>query len=73
VRISLTGESAHWVLVVADDGEGMEGSPDDCAQHGYGLTNMQERATAIGGTWHIETHKGKGTRVTVRLPRRNIP
>jgi signal transduction histidine kinase len=73
VRISLTGESAHWLLVVADDGDGMEGSPEDCAQHGYGLTNMQERATAIGGTWHIETHKGKGTRVSVRLPRRNIP
>jgi signal transduction histidine kinase len=34
---------------------------------------MQERATAIGGTWHIDTGKGTGTRVSVRLPRRNIP
>lgn len=73
VRISLTGEPAHWLLMVADDGQGMEGSPEDCAQHGFGLTNMQERATAIGGTWKIETHKGQGTRVCVRLPRRNIP
>ncbi len=73
VRISLTGEAAHWLLTVDDDGQGMEGSPDDCAQHGFGLTNMQERATAIGGTWHIQTRKGEGTRVCVRLPRRNIP
>lgn len=73
VRISLIGESAHWLLTVADDGQGMEGSPEDCAQHGFGLTNMRERATAIGGTWQIETGKGQGTRVRVRLPRRNIP
>ena len=77
VLISLVGEAAHWLLTVADDGRGMEGSPEDCAQHGFGLTNMRERATAIGGAWHIETHKGpgkdQGTRVWVRLPRRNIP
>ncbi len=73
VRISLIGDPAHWVLTVADDGQGMEGSPEDCAQHGFGLTNMRERAEAIGGAWHIETLKGQGTRVCVRLPRRNIP
>ncbi len=73
VRISLVGEAAHWLLTVADDGQGMEHSPDDSAEHGFGLTNMRERATAIGGTWHIETHQGEGTRVCVRLPRRNIP
>jgi signal transduction histidine kinase len=73
VRISLVGEAAHWLLTVVDDGEGMEGSPEDCAQHGFGLTNMRERAEAIGGTWQIQTTKGEGTRVCVRLPRRNIP
>jgi signal transduction histidine kinase len=73
VRISLVGEAAHWLLTVADDGRGMEDSPDDSAEHGFGLTNMRERATAIGGTWHIETQQGEGTRVCVRLPRRNIP
>jgi signal transduction histidine kinase len=73
VRISLIGEAAHWLLTVADDGLGMEDSPDDSAEHGFGLTNMRERATAIGGTWQIETQKGHGTRVCVRLPRRNIP
>jgi len=73
VRISLVGEQAHWLLTVADDGQGMEGSPEDCAQSGFGLTNMRERAESIGGTWRIETTKGQGTRVSVRLPRRNIP
>jgi signal transduction histidine kinase len=73
VRISLVGEASHWVLSVADDGQGMEASPEDCAQHGFGLTNMRERAEAIGGIWNIETTRGDGTRVCVRLPRRNIP
>ena len=72
VRISLVGEPTHWLLSVADDGAGME-TPDDCAEHGFGLTNMQERATAIGGSWHIDSQRGHGTRVSVRLPRRNIP
>ena len=73
VRISLVGEPAHWLLTVADDGQGMAGSPEDCAQHGFGLTNMRERAEAIGGIWAIQTTRGAGTRVCVRLPRRNIP
>jgi signal transduction histidine kinase len=73
VRISLVGEPTHWLLTVADDGDGMEASPEDCAQHGFGLTNMRERAEAIGGTWQIQTAKGQGTRVCVALPRRNIP
>ena len=73
VCISLVGEPAHWLLTVADDGQGMAGSPEDCAQHGFGLTNMRERAEAIGGIWAIQTTRGAGTRVCVRLPRRNIP
>jgi len=73
VRISLVGEAAHWLLTVADDGQGMAGSPEDFAEHGFGLTNMRERAEAINGIWQIESHHGQGTRVSVRLPRRNLP
>ena len=70
VRIAWVAESAHWLLCVEDDGAGMDDSPGRCAQQGFGLTNMRERANAIGGEWFIDSRTGLGTRVSVRLPRK---
>jgi signal transduction histidine kinase len=69
VKISLTSETAHWVLAIADDGRGMPSEPERCAQQGFGLNSMRERANAIGGVWHIDSAPGTGTRVSVRVPR----
>jgi signal transduction histidine kinase len=69
VRVSLTGEDAHWLLAVSDDGRGMQQQPEDHAQQGFGLTSMRERAQAIGGEWRIASGPGAGTRVSVRLPK----
>ena len=44
VRITMTDESAHWVLAVADDGRGMEQRPEYSAREGFGLTSMRQRA-----------------------------
>jgi signal transduction histidine kinase len=70
VRISMTDETAHWVLAVEDDGRGMEQRPEFYAREGFGLTSMRQRASAIGGEWQIESQPGAGTRVSVRLPKR---
>jgi signal transduction histidine kinase len=70
VYIVLTEESSHWSLTVRDDGRGMTLNPELYAQQGYGLTNMRERAGAIGGMFHIDSKPGEGTRVMVTLPRR---
>ena len=70
VHIQLHGETAHWLLRVEDDGAGLDESPGRCAQQGFGLANMRERANAIGGEWHIDSSAGAGTRVSVRLPRK---
>ena len=35
------------MLVIEDDGSGL---PPDSGQHGFGLTGMRERVTALGGT-----------------------
>jgi signal transduction histidine kinase len=72
VRVSLTGESAYWMLAVSDDGRGMQQQPEHCARQGFGLTSMRERAQAIGGEWKITSGAGAGTRVSVRLPRRRV-
>ena len=68
VRIGLQEGPTMWVLTVTDDGKGMEELSQYAAQ-GFGLTNMRERASAIGGQWRVHSKQGKGTQVVVSLPR----
>jgi signal transduction histidine kinase len=70
VRITMTEEDMHWILAVQDDGSGMEQCPELSAQRGYGLASMRQRAGAIGGEWQIQSEPGRGTRLSVRVPKR---
>ena len=62
----LAGRSDQEVaLAVQDDGEGFIAS---LGGKGHGLSNMQARAAALGGSLRIESTPGKGTRVLLSLP-----
>jgi signal transduction histidine kinase len=55
-------------LTIADDGIGFD--PAAVARDGHhGLANMPVRAAAIGGAFTIQSARGDGTRIIVRLPR----
>ena len=69
VKIALMTEAEHLVLSVSDDGCGMEQLPELYAQMGFGLANMRERAQAIGGIWLLDSDPGRGTQVSVRIPK----
>ena len=69
IRIVLIEESEDWILMVIDDGQGMDNVPELYAQQGFGLANMRERAETIGGHFEIQSRVGLGTQVIVRLPR----
>jgi len=69
VSISLVIDDHYLMLNIVDDGAGMEDLPDQCAQRGFGLNNMRERAQAIGGTWQIRSELRNGTQISVRLIR----
>lgn len=56
------GENLH--LAVTDDGRGF--SPEQV--RGLGLVIMRERAQQLGGSLHVDTAPGRGTRVSLRLP-----
>jgi two-component system sensor histidine kinase DesK len=47
---------------IADNGRGGVGD------HGNGLCGMRERAKALGGVLEIESRRGHGTRVSLRVP-----
>ena len=57
-------------ITVRDDGKGFDareaGSPD--ADSGFGLFSIRERLKSYNGSLQIESKKGKGTTVSVRLP-----
>jgi len=56
-------------LVVEDDGIGFEvGNGSGDVSGGLGLTGMRERAALLGGALEIESRKGKGTTILVRMP-----
>jgi len=67
VRITMSDQLEQWELAVADDGAGMEQSPELSARQGFGLSSMRQRANAIGGEWQIVSEPGRGTRVSVRM------
>jgi PAS domain S-box-containing protein len=57
-------------ITVRDDGKGFDareaGSP--AAENGFGLFSIRERLKSYDGSLQIESQKGKGTTVSVRLP-----
>ena len=54
-----------------DNGRGflLEATHADMESPHWGLVTMRERAAAIGGRCTIDTSPGRGTRVTVEVPR----
>jgi PAS domain S-box-containing protein len=71
VVITLKSDTDSVQMAVTDDGEGFAagsiGAPG--SRRGWGLTTMAERADAIGGFFRIESVPGRGTTVTVEVPR----
>ncbi|MBV2235571.1 MAG: type IV pili methyl-accepting chemotaxis transducer N-terminal domain-containing protein [Sterolibacterium sp.] len=72
VRVSIE-RGDNPVIRVEDNGRGFDTSQrrDDGDLH-VGLKIMRERAHRIGGQFTIESTLGKGTRVSLYLPRENL-
>jgi len=60
----------NLALAVADDGCGFEpGAVSGDGMH-FGLIGMRERAAKLGGTLELSSTVAVGTRVTIRIPRK---
>ncbi len=73
MNVSITSEHSEneWKLEIKDDGKGFDMNIANKKVESYGLSNMMERAEAVGGIINIETGSGKGTKIEFRVAREN--
>ena len=62
-------QSPHWIVSVADDGCGFDASTWRLDETHVGLKIMGERAAGIGATLDVSAAPGRGTTVTLTLPK----
>jgi PAS domain S-box-containing protein len=67
VDINLVADEQTLHISIADDGCGMEAGAEN-KQTSFGLLGMRERVEKLGGTLHIESEPGKGTRIDGSIP-----
>jgi signal transduction histidine kinase len=65
VELAASVSGKTLTLEVKDDGAGFEPA---AARRGIGLASMHERARALKGECAIDSARGRGTRVTLRVP-----
>ena len=69
VEVSLEQKDGRIVATVRDDGLGF--NPEELGRAElprFGLSTMRERGQSIGGTVHLDSSPGQGTRLTLEIP-----
>jgi signal transduction histidine kinase len=69
IELRLQGRDGRLTLTVADDGVGFDPDAPGVRSRRLGLTSMEERARALGGTLAVVSRPGDGTTVTLEAPR----
>jgi glucose-6-phosphate-specific signal transduction histidine kinase len=64
-RLSLRGEPGFAVLEIDDGGQGFVPGEGGA---GWGMSNLGERAAAMGGSLDVASVPGEGTPVRLRIP-----
>jgi signal transduction histidine kinase len=70
VQVSIHQTPQQLILEIEDDGRGFatDGKRGQARAGGLGIPGMRERATLLGGTLHLDSAAGGGTRVRLSLP-----
>jgi PAS domain S-box-containing protein len=68
VNVFLERRADDVSLIVEDDGKGFDADEVLSNGRGAGLFGMRERAAHVGGTFEVESHRGRGTTLVVQIP-----
>jgi signal transduction histidine kinase len=66
VQYRVKFDGIKMAVTISDNGRGFDKAKPGSG--GNGMLNMQKRAQELGGTFEIESHPGKGTRVNFEIP-----
>jgi signal transduction histidine kinase len=66
VTVAVTRAHNGYKLVLADNGVGISGFQPENLSHG--LAGMRQRTRALGGSFHLRTAQGQGTRIEAFFP-----
>jgi len=68
ILIQLIKHRRSIILMVEDDGKGMDPKVMNNAAKGIGLANIEARALALNGKYQIDSSMNRGTLVSVEVP-----
>lgn len=71
INVQIVRDKDRLTMTIQDDGKGfdVEQSRDKARDRGsYGLSNLTDRARAVGGVTDVQSSPGNGTTVTVYVP-----
>ncbi|HEU4628019.1 MAG TPA: sensor histidine kinase [Steroidobacteraceae bacterium] len=68
VRLALTSDDKRFLLLLIDDGKGMQ-LDDARFRWSHGLAGMRQRVQALGGQFAIESSPAEGTTLRIELPK----
>lgn len=73
-RVDLHSTPRAVIVTIEDNGIGMDTSdtPGSERSRGLGLIGLRERVSALGGTAHVTSAPGTGTRVRAAIPIRTV-
>jgi signal transduction histidine kinase len=69
IAVRLSQPNGGLLLTVEDDGVGFDPAAAGVRGRRLGLTSMEERARALGGSLAVSSRPGEGTTVTLEVPR----
>jgi signal transduction histidine kinase len=76
IYVRLYCREKYFICEIQDDGVGfdVEAVNSNYENRGsLGMVNMRERVALVEGTLHIESVKGKGTKISVLVPLKDVP
>ena len=68
VQLLVDADASHLTLTVRDNGKGFDPTVSEARATRLGMTTMQERVIAAGGSLEIESAPGKGTTLKAQVP-----
>lgn len=68
VKLAMIEKENYLLILLEDDGKGINFEKNTVTK-GNGLKNMKQRALLLKGDLNVESEKGSGTIITVRIPK----